>query len=82
MIITYPDAITHKAIIKTFCEYLNSALATGDFVCPRLVVSPGRELFIIAEPHEIDNLNNEAIFKKFGEFSNSLKSKIEKNMAF
>lgn len=82
MIITYPDAITHKAIIKTFCEYLNSAVATGTFVCPKLALIPGKELLVVAEPHEIDNPHNEEVFKQFGEFSNLIKSRIEKAMEF
>jgi hypothetical protein len=75
MIITYPDAITHKAIIKTFCDYLNSAVATGEFTCPRLVLSPDKELFIITETDELINPGCQ-------EFMTLLKQRIEKAMEF
>jgi hypothetical protein len=75
MIITYPDAVTHKAIIKTFCEHLNSAVATGDFVCPKLALIPGKEFFILAETDEL-------IYPGSQEFMTLLKQRIEKNMEF
>lgn len=82
MIITYPDQITHKAIIKTLKEYLDSAIATGRFICPRIVLESGSDLLIILEPHEIDNPGNSAVLDKFGEFVNSFKSRILENLDF
>ena len=75
MIITYPDAITHKAIIKTFCEYLNSAVATGTFVCPKLTLIPGEELIIGTEKDDL-------IYPSNIEFMTLLKQRIEKAMEF
>lgn len=82
MIITYPDQITHKAIIKTFCEYVNSAVATGDFVCPKLILIPGQKLGISADKEELMEIDKRGANQKFNDFSNLLRSRIQKNMEF
>lgn len=75
MIITYPDQITHKAIIDTLVGLFQSVPATGAFSIPKINITQGDTLDVKLEVGELhDSYLNEltVIFKKT----------IEKNMEF
>lgn len=75
MIITYPDQITHKAIIDTLVNLFQSTAATGAFSMPKINITPGDTLDVKLEVGELHN-------SYLNELTILFKKTVEKNMAF
>lgn len=77
MIITYPDEITHTAIVHSIMQIIRDILPTGTITIPSFKIMPG-DKFGYEFQDEIDENQFNALIKNVYSFKNL----VDKNMAF